>query len=558
VSRLPHSEGVDSSALLFLLAQAAVPASPPTPAVDPPGFIAPLLPFGPMPFGRPRQRLMQDRVKLVERFDRNGDGRLDGAERDAARLARTGERPPRPFRGGPPGQTLAPATPGLKVTPQQVAPASETDLYDTGVLRTLFLQFESDDWEQELAAFHHSDVDVPATLIVDGRSYTGVGVHFRGQSSFMMVPAGHKRSLNVSLDFTDRKQALGGYRTLNLLNAHGDPSFLRAALYQHIASQYLPVPRVNFVRLVINGESWGVYVNTQQFNKDLTQQLFGSRAGARWKVPGNPGADGGLNYLGEDLAEYRKRYEIKSADDPRAWAALVQLTRVLDQTPPEKLERALAPLLDIEGALKFLALENALINSDGYWIRASDYSLYRDPQGRFHLIPHDTNETFQVPEGPGRGGGAAGIGVDLDPLAGADNPRRPLLSKLLAVPALRARYLRQLRQIAARSMDWSKLEPVIARYRKLIAAEVGRDTRKLHSTEAFQTSVTQDEQESGPRGPRVRLSLKRFIEQRRAFLLGHPLLAGARAEAAGGPLDLDPEAPLEFFPASALARDTGP
>ena len=47
---------------------------------------------------------------------------------------------------------------------------------------------------------------------------------------------------------------------------------------------------------------------------------------------------------------------------------------VLNETPPASLEAALAPMLDVDEALKFLALEVALVNSDGYWARASDYS----------------------------------------------------------------------------------------------------------------------------------------------------------------------------------------
>ena len=47
------------------------------------------------------------------------------------------------------------------------------------------------------------------------------------------------------------------------------------------------------------------------------------------------------------------------------------------------------------------------MNNDGYWTRASDYGLYRDPTGKFHVIPHDMNETFQsaMMFGPGPGPG---------------------------------------------------------------------------------------------------------------------------------------------------------
>ena len=98
----------------------------------------------------------------------------------------------------------------------------------------MFLEFENDEWEQELSDFHNTDVEVPAKLIVDGKEYADVGVHFRGSSSYMMVPAGYKRSLNLSLDFVNKDQHLYGYRTLNLLNSHDDDSLMSTVLYSHI------------------------------------------------------------------------------------------------------------------------------------------------------------------------------------------------------------------------------------------------------------------------------------------------------------------------------------
>ena len=62
-------------------------------------------------------------------------------------------------------------------------------------------------------ASNRAEVPRPATMTVDGRTYKEVGVHFRGASSFMMVPAGLKRSLNISTDFAVKEQSLGGYRT---------------------------------------------------------------------------------------------------------------------------------------------------------------------------------------------------------------------------------------------------------------------------------------------------------------------------------------------------------
>jgi spore coat protein CotH len=497
--------------------------------------------FGPPGFGEER--------KIVAKFDKNANKRLDLDERKAARewLASEGAGGFRGFggrRGGFGGRGVESGSPGPKLTTADVKSFAGAPLYDLATLRTFFLQFENSDWEQELAAFHNTDVEVPATVTVDGKIYKNVGVHFRGASSFMMVPEGSKRSLNLTFDFVDEKQEIGGYRTLNLLNANGDPTLVRTIVYSEIAKEYLPTPRANYARVAINGESWGIYVNAQQFNKDFTRDYFNSTQGARWKVPGSPGGRGGMEYLGDDPASYKRTYEIKTKDDPKSWAALIKLFRVLNETPPQQLEAALEPIFDVDGALKFLALEVALVNSDGYWTRASDYSLYLDGKGRFHVVPHDMNEGLADeggrggpppgfgPGGPGGGrggppdvvmipgpppGGGPGRGgrgmfgratAELDPLIGLDDASKPLRSKLLAVPALRERYLSYVRDIAQRWLDWSTLGPRVAQYQALIAGDVKADTRKLYSFEAFQNDVAGSER-----------SLKAFVEKRRAFLL---------------------------------------
>ncbi len=156
----------------------------------------------------------------------------------------------------------------------------------------------------------------------------------------MMVPATYKRSLNLTMDFVDKDQRLYGYKTLNLLNANGDASYLSSVLYSHIARKFIAAPKANFMRVVINGENWGVYVNVQQFNKDFTEENFGSTKGARWKVSGSPNGDGGLRYLGDNVEEYRRRFQIKSSDDDKSWKALIELCRVLNETPPIRWKRS--------------------------------------------------------------------------------------------------------------------------------------------------------------------------------------------------------------------------
>jgi hypothetical protein len=162
----------------------------------------------------------------------------------------------------------------------------------------------------------------------------------------------------------------------------------------------------------------------------------------------------------------------------------------------------------VDGVLRFLALEVALVNGDGYWARASDYSIYQDETGRFHMIPHDINEALMAEGGGGgRGGFGGGGGVRLDPLTGLNDSSKPLRSRLLAVPALREKYLGYVREIAGNWLNWENVESLLAGYRELIGPDVERDTRKLYSTEAFHTDY------DGGEG-----SLRGFIEARGAYL----------------------------------------
>jgi spore coat protein CotH len=362
-----------------------------------------------------------------------------------------------------------------------------------------------------------------------------------------MVPAGYKRSLNVSIDLADEDQRLMGYKTLNLLNGSGDESMMSTVLYSHVAQSLgVPAPKANFVRVVINGENWGIYTNVQQFNKEFLQENFGTDKGARWKVSGSPHGGGGLEYRGPEPEKYEYPYERKSGGK-EATAKLIEFCRVLNETPIDELPQALEPLVDIDELLWFLALDNGLINSDGYWVRASDYSIYLDDRNKFHFIPHDMNEAFRGAGGPGgRGPGGRGPGgprgdrrgpdgrglggpggpggepgngpvpdaqaiqprdeqglrgrepqapgergmprsspLELDPLVGMDDPSKPLRSRVLAVPQYRAKYLANIRKLAEKGMDWNEVGPFIEQQTALIGEGIRTETRKLGSYEAF-------------------------------------------------------------------------
>lgn len=442
--------------------------------------------------------------------------------------------------GGPfGGRNRQPATPGKQLTPADVQSYPDRDLYDPDVVRTIFLQFENEDWEVELEEFRMTDVDVPAQMIVDGKTYKDVGVRFRGNTSYQMVPRGSKRSFNITVDYGQKKQRLYGRKTLNLLNANSDPSLLREVLFNRIAREYLPALNANLVRVVINGENWGIYTNEEQFNKDFLRQWFGDANGPRWKVPPNFSGASGLSYLGEDVAQYKRNYLIKSKDNDADWKKVIDVCRVLKETPTDQREATFDKYMNVDEMLWFLAVDNVLVDGDGYFSRASDYTIYLDSRyNRLYTFAHDNNETLREPEGPGMGGpggpggpggfggpggpgGRGGEGDQQDPLSQVGSENRALITSLLTVPHWKARYLAHVRTIAEVSLDGNAFGAMFERYRALIDQDVKEDTKKLVSYDEFAKSdVASSGGGGGPFGGAP--ALKPFIMARREYLLNHP------------------------------------
>ena len=456
--------------------------------------------------------------KLVERFDTDKDGKLTGDERKAALEARGEAYSPEQRAGTPTGDIQDDVKASLTS-----APTDDPAFYDGETLRTLYLRFPDEDWYAQLNAFYRTDVEVPAELVVDGKVYPEVGVRFRGTSSYFTVQS-EKKSFNIAVDYGDDKQRLHGYKTLNLLNGHVDPSFLREVLYNRIARDYIPAMKSNFVKLVINGESWGVYINLQQFNKDFLEEWFGTRDGIRWKV--GPGG-GALTHTGNDISNYERTYQLKTGNVEAPWKKLIALTKVLDsKTTDAKLEKDLPSIFNIDRALWQLAVSNVFMDDDSYIHKGGDFAIYQDVNERFHLISHDNNETFRFgrasrgrPGGRGPGGWSWGELTSgmVSPMTHADNSMRPVINRLLGVPKWKARYIAHVRTVVNEWLDWNVLEPVIKEYHALIDADVENDDKKLYPYRDFEMSA---DGESRGRTP----SFKQFVTQRREFLLNHPEL----------------------------------
>lgn len=413
---------------------------------------------------------------------------------------------------------------------------AELGLYDTSTYRTLDLNFEASDWLARMTANYGSDTNVIGSLTVDGTQLEGVGVRFKGDTSYRNATT-LKKSFNIEIDATDSDLRLFGYKTLNLNNAFTDPSFMREVLYNNFCRQYVPSPQANFVHLFVNGEDYGVYVNSQQENGDMIEEFFADNDGDRWRAgiapnaaggtgnqptrpqPGGPRPGGGggggtsllnfggnLSWLGDEPGLYESGYILKTEGNPDPWTQLVNTIDTLNNSDPAQWPEELEAVLSVDRVLWMLALENIFLDADGYLAKAGDYLLYHDSNtGRIHPIQHDGNETFH------RDATEITGGINADPFHGEDLTNdRPLTARLFAVDAYRQRYLAHLRTILTDTFHWDYFEPKIAAYRVLIESDVEADQIKETSYADFRNDTDPNDGE-----------LRQFIQDRRNFLLNH-------------------------------------
>lgn len=394
------------------------------------------------------------------------------------------------------------------------------DLYDTTVLRTLRLQFAQNNWYQLLQQHYQTGVELAADLTVDNVTYHNVGVHFRGQSSYLSIGNSQKKPFGISMDAFVPGQRLLGYKTLNLNNGLGDPTFVREVLAYSLCREYMVAGKANFVVLQVNGQNWGVYVNVEQINKDLMVEWFADPAGARFEADAHlPGAvpnGSGLQYLGPQSTAYMGNYDLKTPGLADPWTPLIDTCAALNNTPLSGLDSALQPVFAVDQALRMVAAQVVLVNPDSYVGFGHNYFLCHDVRhGRMHTIPWGLN----LPLGClALTGATTAERSSWDVFVNENNVDLPLLNRLWAVPALRQRYLAHVRTMLDQSFSWTVLQPRIAAWQSLIAAEVAADTKKLYPTAAFTSNVTQDYVLGGA----MVSGLRPLIAGRRTYLQSHP------------------------------------
>jgi hypothetical protein len=127
------------------------------------------------------------------------------------------------------------------------------------------LTLGQDEWEK-LRRAPRSEERHPAKFAASGMEYS-VGVRYRGDWARTWL----KKPLKI---FFEKDKDLDGQRVLNLNSNWRDPAFIREQLAYHIYDACgVPAPRTRMVKLNLNGEFHGVFLQVEQPEKAFLKRV---------------------------------------------------------------------------------------------------------------------------------------------------------------------------------------------------------------------------------------------------------------------------------------------
>lgn len=376
--------------------------------------------------------------------------------------------------------------------PQELYDAPD-DLYELDSIRNLYVNFLEPNYHDTLvnSYFNNPSYRLPATITLNGTVLDSVGVRYKGNSTFCLayndlgIP-----KLPYNLDFNEwiSGQKLMDRKKIKLSNALFDPTFAKEVIAFDIYNKYLPSPEANLIKLHVQGNYLGLYVNTENIDKTFLKKHFGEKDGAFFKCDPNMGLcttpppvyqEPTLQYLGADSSLYSS-YDIKS---DYGWTELIRFIDTLNNNPS-----ALGEVLNIDRVLWNFALNAVTASFDTYNHGSpQNFYLYQTGDGLFQMIPWDNSEAFL--------GLALGDLEDEQELFEYDpyeiSSTYPLESVILSNPLYRKQYTAHIRTIINESFDANVIAADVSQLQSDAFNPANDDIYKMFDMNAFTSNVQQ-------------------------------------------------------------------
>ncbi|MBK7127765.1 MAG: CotH kinase family protein [Crocinitomicaceae bacterium] len=370
--------------------------------------------------------------------------------------------------------------------------AQAGQFYHYGHISTLSINFYNPDHHAILKYWKENYIEnaLPATLTYGSIFLDSVAVKYKGNSTFAVPNMFGNQKLPYNIDLNDliSGQQIQGFRKLKLGNAWFDPTFCKELMASFIYKQYMPCYEANLVRLVVNGNYLGVYVNQEDVGYQFLKKHFGENDGAFFKCEpmteeqaGHPVDWPGLVWEGSDTLDYYESYERKS---PTGWTEFLEMIYTLNINPGN-----IESVINVDRVLWNFAVSQVLSNEDTYNTTIiHNYYMYQTADGKFQMLPWDLTESFC---GILFSGGSPESHYELDPLYGLSPyfSDRPLVFQLLSNDYYRKKYFAHIRTIMNEYYSATWIKDWITARQSTAYSAVNSDPNKPHNMTKFTQNV---------------------------------------------------------------------
>ncbi len=380
-----------------------------------------------------------------------------------------------------------------------------------------------DEYEIEISASNWQNLQndpfvyVSGTLRFKDETYSNVGIRYKGNSSFYMMPP-PKKSFKIHFNEYVLEARFHGLKKLNFNNCWKDPSLMREMLaYDIFDAAGCPASRTSHIKLYVtvpgtyNWELFGVYVSVEQVNKHYLADRFPENAGNLYKA-GQHGAT--LRFLGWDKSSYTTPvddppYEKKTNELEDDWSDFIHFLDVLDNTPDVNFKTEIEKVFNVDGFLSYLAANTALSNLDSVAGRRANFYLYHNmATGKFEFIAWDLNMAY----GNYRSGMSADDMLDLDIYNPTSSGTHLLVDRVLNVPDYMDTYVQRVGDLVNGAFAPTGAHAEIDSIYNRIKADVYLDIYRDFTITDFDNSIVQDIPNNS--APNRILGLKPFVTQR--------------------------------------------
>lgn len=339
---------------------------------------------------------------------------------------------------------------------------------------------------------------VACDFYFNGIQWYEVGVRYKGNSSLYSAYNSGNGKLPLRLKFDKfeddypeiKNQRFYGFKDLSLSSNYSDNSFMREKTATDLFRSFgVPAVKTAFYEVYVDQGTgtpvyYGLYTMDEVVFDTMLNSVFGSETGNCYKPDGDGAQFASSGFTLND-------FEKKTNEDEGDWSDIQELYDVLHSSlrtsDEETWKSNLESVFDVQGFLKYLAVNNTIQNWDTYANMSHNYYLYHDPaDGLIKWIVWDNNEAF----GSGQGDRSA-VSLEMNEVSSS----WPLISYLIDVDSYKEDYKTYLKDFNDNYYVPADMNTIYNTFYSLIYAKATTESSRYTSLSGGTSGFTNEVEE---------------------------------------------------------------